>query len=94
MVNSATYQPVGHLNRRGLERLHHEGDEAGDYERISTQVLDAVPHSCRFAGAVDVYKLRQPLTRQVDYFDIPMPRTGAPIRVRLTAGTQQGQGPS
>jgi 4-amino-4-deoxy-L-arabinose transferase-like glycosyltransferase len=68
--------------------------ESGDYERISTQVLDAVPHSCRFASAVDVYKLIQPLTRQVDYFDIPMPRTGAPIRIRLSANTLFGQGPS
>ncbi len=43
---------------------------------------------CGLAQTVDVYKLRQPIMRSADYFDIPMPRTGRPIRVLLNSSTQ------
>jgi len=68
--------------------------ESGDYQRVAVHALDVADRSCQFAKTVDVYKLIAPFVRQVRHFDIPMPRTGAPIRVDLASGIRQGKGPS
>jgi hypothetical protein len=59
--------------------------ESGDYHRIAEHDLNVPSLSCQFAKTVDVYWLSEPLTRKVGHFDIPMPRTGTPIRIELTA---------
>ncbi len=58
--------------------------DGGDYQRIASHDLTGEGKSARLAAHLDVYRLVQPLTRQVDHIDIPMPRTGRPIRVSLT----------
>lgn len=57
--------------------------EGGDYMRIAEHRLqDQCAADCA-APMVDVYRLARPIERQVDHFDIPMPRTQRPIRVDL-----------
>jgi len=67
--------------------------ESGDYRLDSEHKLDIPVDSCRFAKTVDVYRLRRPITRQVEHFDIPMPRTGKPIRISLTANLPRSEEP-
>ncbi len=55
-----------------------------DYRLVETYPFQAVVHDRPARITIDVYELAAPLTRTVDYFDIPMPRTGSPIRVDLT----------
>ena len=67
--------------------------ESGDYRLDSEHQIGIPVDSCRFAKTVDVYKLTKPIVREVKHFDIPMPRTGKPIRIALTTSLPRGEGP-
>lgn len=69
-------------------------ENSGDYRRIASHEFPPSQRQCRMAANVDVYKLAQPLTRTVDHFDIPMPRTGKSIRVSLAPKAARPEGPS
>ena len=60
---------------------------SGDYERVATHVFETdAADSDRGDVTVDVFRLAKPIKRSVEYFDIPMPRTNHPIRVKLGDG--------
>lgn len=53
-----------------------------DYRLLASHALLPGPSQV-FPQSIDVYELAKPMARTVEYFDIPMPRTGAPIRINL-----------
>lgn len=57
--------------------------ESGDYQAADTVLVEGVEGSCGEKIYVDRYTLAQPWQRQVDHFDIPIPRTKRSIRVDL-----------
>jgi len=59
--------------------------DSGDYEHVDAYPLLAGARPGAHDLIVDVYSLARPLTRTVDHFDIPIPRTGRSVRVDLTA---------
>jgi hypothetical protein len=61
--------------------------ESGDYARVGSFVVESARNRCASDVLVDVYSLTRPWQRQVDYFDIPVPRTRRSIRVDLRSGT-------
>ena len=55
-----------------------------DYRRIATYPLQAVVTPNKpIKVTLDVYELAAPLSSTVEFYEIPMPRTGSPIRVDL-----------
>ena len=58
-------------------------DDSGDYVQVGSYVAQSADSPCRSDLLVDVYALNRPWTRQVDHFDIPVPRTRRSIRVDL-----------
>lgn len=69
-------------------------EQSGDYRLIASHVFPVEQRQCRMATTVDVYALAVPLTRTTDHLDIPMPRTGQPIRVSLAPKPMHTDGPS
>jgi len=60
--------------------------ESGDYARVGSFVVQPATNRCGSDVLVDVYSLTRPWQRQVDHFDIPVPRTNRTIRVDLRRG--------
>ncbi|MBI1825717.1 MAG: glycosyltransferase family 39 protein [Planctomycetes bacterium] len=56
---------------------------SGDYKRVAEHRLEVTPGSACGAVWVDVYSLDQPMERQVQSYEVPIPRTGRSIRVDL-----------
>jgi len=57
---------------------------SGDYKHVAEHQLFVKPGAMCNSVWVDVYRLDRPLERQVQSFDIPMPRTGHTIRIDLS----------
>lgn len=68
--------------------------QSGDYRLIASHTFPEAQRQCRMATTVDVYALAAPMTRTTDHLDIPMPRTGQPIRVSLAPKATTTDGPS
>lgn len=63
---------------------------SGDYALAGSVLVDGVEGSCGPKVYVDRYMLVRPWQRQVDHFDIPIPRTNRSIRVDLRDGQRSG----
>ncbi len=57
--------------------------DSGDYVQVGSYVAQRADSPCRSDLFVDVYALDRPWKRQVEHFDIPVPRTRRSIRVDL-----------
>jgi 4-amino-4-deoxy-L-arabinose transferase-like glycosyltransferase len=57
--------------------------ESGDYISGESVPVEGRENSCGRKTYVDVYSLARPWDRQVDHFDIPIPRTKNAIRIDL-----------
>jgi hypothetical protein len=58
--------------------------ESGDYTIGESVLIEGRENSCGSRTYVDVYSLARPWERQVDHFDIPIPRTKNAIRIDLS----------
>jgi hypothetical protein len=67
--------------------------ESGDYARVGSFVVQPAKNRCGSDVLGDVYSLTRSWQRQVDHFDIPIPRTRRSIRVDLRGGAV-GERPS
>jgi len=61
--------------------------ESGEYAHVDSVLVQEAEGSAGVAVYVDVYRLARPRQRQVDHYDIPIPRTRESIRIDFpTAG--------
>jgi hypothetical protein len=61
--------------------------ESGEYAKVDSMLVQGVEGSSGAKVYVDVYRLARPRQRQVDHYDIPIPRTRGFIRIDFpTAG--------